>query len=151
MEAKSSKSPFCVAFCKETRPRTKDQKMDGINSMMKFYRHILTSFQRLAILQIIATQSTDFVTAKNMQSMEAKCVREGLHKCCASHRINNQMAHEWNSSAKCGAKLFRMPIIERIRIRTNDQSSSRLIGRHNQVHHYENSMNAYLHVSRKHF
>ena len=44
MEAKSSKSPFCVPFCKKTKPRMNDRKTDDINSMMKFYRRVRTSF-----------------------------------------------------------------------------------------------------------
>jgi hypothetical protein len=38
-----------------------------------------------------------FFIAKNTESMEAECVRVGLHKCFASHRIKKELIYTTES------------------------------------------------------
>jgi len=87
MEAKSSKSSFWRAYWRWTKPPKKDWKTDGSESISIFSSRVWTNIFWCTVLEITATQSTDFVTAKNMKSIEVECGRVGLHKCFASHRI----------------------------------------------------------------
>ncbi len=81
------KSPFFRASCRRTETPTKDRKTKGTSSISIFSSRVWTNIFWCTVLEITATQSTDFVTAKNTESMEVECVRVGLQKCLcfASH------------------------------------------------------------------
>jgi hypothetical protein len=88
METKSSKSSFCGAYWRQWKHPKKDWKRDGSDSISIFPSRVWTNIFWCTVLEINATQSKDFVIEKNTESMEAECVRVGLNKCFASHRIN---------------------------------------------------------------
>jgi len=91
MAAKWSKSSFCGAYWRRRKHPKKDRKRDGSDSISIFPSRVWTNIFWCTVLKITATQSTDFVIAKNTESMEAECVRVGLHKYFASHRIKKNI------------------------------------------------------------